>query len=154
MLILSDAMPVWPPVQEQTDAKNKLILEALLGSLAISCGMHRPQSVEVTSERPVLWEIKKGSWVLKRIRSDREEHTKLPRDLEDFDKDTRDSLMNSNKYGWIAQKYAPLLRTFGEWRFLVVGGRVERVVFAYPDTSGRKMANLIVTHFWSVSAIE
>lgn len=154
MLILSNAMPVWPPVREHTDAKNKFILATLLDSLAISSGMHALPWMKLESQRPALREIKKGLWVLKRNRSDREEHTKLPRDLEDFDNETRNSLMNSSTHRWIAQKYAPLLKDFGEWRFLVVGGRVAQVVFAYPNASGRKMEALVATHFWSVSDIE
>ena len=144
---LSDTIPVWPPVREQSDAVQKCALAANLDTIASHLSQKRPKSFPLTTTKPTSAEWKKGKWVLKRDRSSCSEDVKLPSDIPTLDKATRSQFLD-HRYQWLVQEYMPWLRDVGEWRVIVIGGRVEQVVFTNP-AGPRNVDFSLVEHFKS-----
>ena len=142
---LSNAIPVWPPVREQSDAVRKCRLTENLDKIARHSKHPRPRSHPLTAQKPSATELETRNWVLKRERSCCAEHVKLPTDTKSLTGKIRQELLQS-RYIWLAQEYMPLLRRIGEWRVVVVGGRVEHVVFTHPDDAGQTTF-VVVDHY-------
>ena len=151
MMRLSDTIPVWPPVREQSDAVRKCELAAKLDTIARHLSQKRPKSFPITTTKPTSAEWRTGKWVLKRDRSSYAEDVKLPHDIAVLDKDMRNLFLN-HRYHWLAQEYMPWLRDVGEWRVIVIGGRVERVIFTNPGPTG-DIDFILVEHFNSLGHI-
>ena len=146
---LSDAIPVWPPVCEHTDAKKKVKGAYILDRISRELKHPRPNSYLLTNQKPPLNQLQAGMWVLKRDQSDSADGIKLPQDLQTFEKTVREELVHG-QYPWLAQQYLSLLRDIGEWRCFVVGGHVKCVIFAYPDSTTKEMVIVPVEHFKSI----
>jgi glutathione synthase/RimK-type ligase-like ATP-grasp enzyme len=142
---LHNAIPVWPPVLEQADAIKKHTLAVNLKRISQERNLHHPRSYLLTEQKPTSAEWERKMWVLKREHSECTENVKLPKDNETLTLEIRRKLLQ-DRYMWLAQEYMPLLRDIGEWRVIVVGGRVENVVFTHPLDSGR-VAFVVVDHF-------
>ena len=132
MRSLSEVLPVWPPVREQTDAVRKCILVRKLDDIAEQTQRKRPYSCQLTATNPPTDKWTQQLLVLKRERSSCAEHVMLPNVETPLDEDTRATCL-LDPYPWLVQEYMPLLREVGEWRVIVIQGRVEYVVFTHWD---------------------
>jgi hypothetical protein len=132
MRSLSEVLPVWPPVREQTDAVRKCILVRKLDDIAEQTQRKRPYSCQLTATNPPTDGWKKRLWVLKRERSSCAEHVMLPNVETPLNEETRATRL-LDRYQWLVQEYMPLLKEVGEWRVVVIEGRVEYVVFTHSD---------------------
>ena len=125
---LSNAIPVWPPVREQTDAVRKCALVGLLDNIAKQTGRMRPRSCLLTAKNPPPTALRRQQWVLKRERSQCTENVILPHEVT---KEKIEELLQE-RYLWLAQEYMPLLRDVGEWRAVMAGGQIQYVIFTTP----------------------
>lgn len=128
---LSDALPVWPPVGEQTNAVKKFSLIKRLDTIAKETGSKRPKSHQLTATKPVASQWKNGHWVLKREQSSCSDDVKL---LQPGTRPTTKERENflRGRYPWLVQEFMPLLRSIGEWRIIVIEGRAVCTVFTHP----------------------
>ena len=146
---LSNAIPVWPPVREHTNAKKKVKVAYILDAIAKELKHQRPTSFLLTDHKPSHTQLLAGMWVLKRDQSDSTDGIKLPHDLHTFEKTARHELVQSG-FQWLVQQNLPLLSDIGQWRCFLVGGLVKRVVFTYPGNTGKKMTIVPAEHFKNI----
>ena len=133
MLNLADAMPVWPPSQEQSDAARKCKLASHLAVLAQRLThLHRPVSYPLINQKGILQQFSEGKLVLKREQSACSDHVLLPSKI---NAEVLKSCLNDH-HEWLVQEYIPLLRVIGEWRAIVLGERVSYVIFTHPEGNG------------------
>lgn len=129
---LSETLPVWPPVREQTDAVRKCVLVKRLDDIAKQTRRKRPYSCKLTDTDPPTDRWTTELLVVKRERSSCCEDVLLPNARTPFTEDKRVDLLK-DQYSWLVQEYMPLLREVGEWRVIVVGGCVQHIVFTHLD---------------------
>ncbi|KAF8425023.1 hypothetical protein L210DRAFT_865476 [Boletus edulis BED1] len=123
--VLTSCVPIWPPVPSLRVAGNKAKLVTLLDRIAAEQGWPRPRTTRLTVDQPLPIDT-----VLKRTHSDCGADVILP-EKELASRRTWQFLKErttSREQVWISQEFVPTLRSLGEWRVYLVGGRIVNVM--------------------------
>jgi hypothetical protein len=101
----------------------------------------RPTSRIINLDKPLPDYI-----VIKRSHSDANEHILLPNNL----RRTKEYLMANLEIQdsvWYGQTYIPLLERLGEWRVLMVGGRIMYVVHTLRNKNGTWKCDIVQNYY-------
>ena len=129
--LLSQRIPLWPPVDEMMGSSRKLNIIKVLDQIAADVTHTiRPKTEAIT----LPLKTKPSEVVLKREVSDAAERVILPYEICNM------SLKALNKklkdlgegYQWLQQTYVPTLLQFGEWRVYFVGGEIIHIIGTTP----------------------
>ena len=124
---LAEALPVWPPVPEQTDAVRKCLVAKKLDDIAKERRHNRPYSCELTIINPP-----NDKWTTEQLVLKREQSVCAEDAVAHLTEERRTELL-SNRYSWLVQEYMPLLKQVGEWKVTVIEGHVQHIVFTHMD---------------------
>jgi hypothetical protein len=129
--LLSQHVPLWPPVDEMMGSSRKLNIIKVLDQIAADVTHTiRPKTEAIT----LPLKTKPSDVVLKREVSDTSERVIFPDEIRDM------SLKALNKklkylgegHQWFKQSFVPALLQFGEWRVYFVGGDIIHIIGTTP----------------------
>jgi len=136
---LSHRLLVWPPISEMEREGLKHQWVRQLDQIAKVLNTPRPITLAVTEDSIPT----EGKWVLKREFSANCEHVETV-DLDNMTEAAIKSLgpirraVGDDDFKWIIQSYQPLLRQWGEWRVLLIGGRTRYIILTTKSREERR----------------
>jgi hypothetical protein len=134
---------LWPPVDQASTIGSKWQLVENLDIIAALNNQIRPQSRLMKSGDYI-----SDKTVLKRTHSESGNHIIFPQDM--LGKRTweyMDAHSEIPRCRWFSQTYVPLLKDYGEWRVVIVGGAPAYTVHTQP-ASGDRWKYRNTTAFW------
>lgn len=140
---------IWPPVDQASTVGSKWQLIQNLDIIAAKHRQTRPKSRLLTDGQPI-----HPDTVLKRTHSESGNHVIFP-DSEQHKRTWKYLKCNSEvpRCKWFCQTFVRLLRTYGEWRVIIVGGSPAYTVHTQPsprDTWKRT----VVSSFWPLNRLQ
>jgi hypothetical protein len=128
---LDRRIAVWPPVEELLWSSHKLEVIKLLDEIAFAKQMPRPWTAPLTAGfKP------NDRTFLKREGSDCSTHAFKPSEVAEFSEKDLKKKAETKGYRWMVQEFVPALAFIGEWRAILVGGRIVYTVHTRPGPEG------------------
>lgn len=121
MELLENHTTFWPPRIQMQELSNKVNLMKRLDYISEAMETGRPKTTKLRSNKP----LPEGT-VIKRTHSDCGTHVFIPGEDESMTWDDLDQGPPGSS--WMSQDYAVHLRNLGEWRAIVVDGKLLYVV--------------------------
>jgi hypothetical protein len=116
---LDRRIAVWPPVEELLWSSHKLNVIKVLDEIAAIKKTPRPWTQLLTKGfKPT------SETFLKREGSDCSNHALKPSQVAKLPQKDLAKKAQEAPYRWMVQQYVPALREVGEWRVILVGGRI------------------------------
>lgn len=134
--ILSTYVQLWPPVEQARNTGSKLPTLQHLHIISSLNDQYYPHTTRLTEGQEISEDL-----VLKRSHSNSGHHVIFP----GADPEIRCwKHLNNQAHGeefWMAQEYVPSLRNIGEWRSIVIGGRVLTTMHMHVVSNGENENN-------------
>jgi hypothetical protein len=140
---------IWPPVDQASTVGSKW---QLIQNLDVIAGIHRqtrPKSRLLKDGQPI-----HPDTVLKRTHSESGNHVIFP-NSEPYKRtwDYINSHSEIPRCKWFAQSFVPLLKVYGEWRVIIVGGSPAYTVHTQPSQRNT-WRRTVVTQFWPLKLLQ
>jgi hypothetical protein len=132
---LDRRIAVWPPVEELLWSSHKLNVINLLDEMARAKQTPRPWTALLEKGFKPSHET-----FLKREGSDCSTHALNPTKVAKLKQSDLSKKAAERPYRWMVQQYVPTLQSVGEWRAILVGGRIVYTVHTRP---GKKEADAL-----------
>lgn len=147
---------MWPPAREEYQARRKADLVDMLDRIASGMKTARPQTF-VLKEAPALPISPRGGkmYIMKRELSDGSRHFKPPPAVNVLTQVEVEAMRRPGlPWRWLIQDCVPYLRSVGEWRLVMLNGKVHHACSTSPleNSSGFDLTeHHPVTKQWSLS---
>ena len=118
MRYMAEHIPVWPPISELLYSRHKYNVIKNLDLVADQMRTARPRTVLLSTEPSI------EGWFLKREGSDCGNHIYGPEEASQLPESQIQRMAKELPFRWIKQEFVPALKQIGEWRVVMVGGRI------------------------------
>lgn len=134
IMALDALIIIWPPAREEYAARYKSQLILRLDRIAERQQTARPQTFVLDGPPVIPISPRNGkTFVMKREASDSSRHFKGPAAVERLTRREVDDMRRPElPWRWLIQEYVPYLRTVGEWRVVLLNGKVHHACATTP----------------------
>jgi hypothetical protein len=146
---MAERLPVWPPIREILRSRFKHNVIVDLDHIAERITRTaRPRTSLLSDElMPVAARKDMSRVVLKREGSDCSNHVLRPDDVRKLSTSKLLKMARESPFRWLRQDFVPALKHVGEWRVLIVGGRILYVVNTMENDEGNICADLRIAGY-------
>jgi hypothetical protein len=149
MRYMAERLPVWPPIKEILRSRFKHNVISDLDHIAEKITKTaRPRTWLFSAEHiPAVAGTKMAKYVLKREGSDCTNHVLRPDEVRKLSAVKLLKMTTESPFRWLVQDFVPALKHVGEWRVLIVGGRILYVVNTMENDEGNICSDLRIAGY-------